>query len=276
MSMAMEIESNQGGPAFPRLEEGGNSGSVPLSDDQIRSMYGEADIKFDDLTAAGRKLASAVLWQGGSCCSCFATTAKSGQPICMVALPCDHSYCLGCLRNVFTTALGDIQLFPVRCCKLPLDVRLALLCLAEPVYRTFIQRHFELSLDAADRMACPNKRCGSVIDLSGLDQSSRFTGAPFLCPDCQTRVCFKCRGPWDPHSDVMRSCEAILQQREAEEQKKSRRSEAEEKEFQELVFTKKWQRCPKCSRVVELTVGCNHMTCVCRTEFCYECRAIWK
>lgn len=37
-----------------------------------------------------------------------------------------------------------------------------------------------------------------------------------------------------------------------------------------------WARCPGCAQMIELNMGCYHMTCRCRTEFCYLCRARWK
>lgn len=40
--------------------------------------------------------------------------------------------------------------------------------------------------------------------------------------------------------------------------------------------TEGWQRCPGCHRLVELLHGCYHMTCLCRTQFCYLCAVLWK
>ena len=37
-----------------------------------------------------------------------------------------------------------------------------------------------------------------------------------------------------------------------------------------------WKRCPKCSRFVERSHGCIHMTCLCRNEFCMTCLRAWK
>ncbi|KAI6038337.1 hypothetical protein EDC04DRAFT_2695604 [Pisolithus marmoratus] len=37
-----------------------------------------------------------------------------------------------------------------------------------------------------------------------------------------------------------------------------------------------WARCPGCSQLIELNMGCYHMTCRCRTAFCYLCSARWK
>ncbi|KAK5724425.1 hypothetical protein LTR15_004470 [Elasticomyces elasticus] len=37
-----------------------------------------------------------------------------------------------------------------------------------------------------------------------------------------------------------------------------------------------WKQCFACHRMVELKTGCNHITCFCRTEFCYVCGLRWK
>lgn len=37
-----------------------------------------------------------------------------------------------------------------------------------------------------------------------------------------------------------------------------------------------WRRCYKCRALVELTVGCRHITCKCRAQFCYTCGARWR
>ena len=43
-----------------------------------------------------------------------------------------------------------------------------------------------------------------------------------------------------------------------------------------LAESEGWKRCPGCGHLVELSVGCYHMTCRCRYQFCYLCRAQWK
>ncbi|OSX63329.1 hypothetical protein POSPLADRAFT_1080865, partial [Postia placenta MAD-698-R-SB12] len=40
--------------------------------------------------------------------------------------------------------------------------------------------------------------------------------------------------------------------------------------------TQGWARCPGCETMIELNHGCFHMTCRCKTEFCYVCQARWK
>ena len=36
-----------------------------------------------------------------------------------------------------------------------------------------------------------------------------------------------------------------------------------------------WMRCSRCQTFVSLKHGCNHITCFCGFEFCYECGAEW-
>lgn len=50
-------------------------------------------------------------------------------------------------------------------------------------------------------------------------------------------------------------------------------SEMEERAFNGLQRGRQWQVCPNptCKRRVELSEGCNHMRCECRTHFCFIC-----
>lgn len=54
------------------------------------------------------------------------------------------------------------------------------------------------------------------------------------------------------------------------------RATLEDTAFLQLAADRKYARCTRCRSFVELTVGCNHMTCLCRHEFCYRCNATWK
>jgi hypothetical protein len=36
-----------------------------------------------------------------------------------------------------------------------------------------------------------------------------------------------------------------------------------------------WRRCPECKAMVELSDGCNHISCVCGAHFCYDCGKGW-
>ncbi|XMA18656.1 hypothetical protein WAI453_011447 [Rhynchosporium graminicola] len=44
----------------------------------------------------------------------------------------------------------------------------------------------------------------------------------------------------------------------------------------QLAAAEGWKRCAHCKRMIELKVGCNHITCVCRKEWCYVWGVAWK
>lgn len=46
----------------------------------------------------------------------------------------------------------------------------------------------------------------------------------------------------------------------------------------ELAKRKNWRQCPsnKCREWIELSDGCNHITCPCKKEFCYVCLSDWE
>jgi len=85
------------------------------------------------------------------------------------------------------------------------------------------------------------------------------------CPSCSMAICVPCRVVW--HDDL--TCEEYqalpLDDRSPEDQQALK-----------LMKAQHWRRCPKCSFIVELTHGCNHITCRCKTEFCFRCGSLWS
>lgn len=77
------------------------------------------------------------------------------------------------------------------------------------------------------------------------------------CPDCDTRVCTGCKKVAHPPHIL---CE----------------TDTESQQLLTLGQDQGWKRCPGCHQMIELSVGCYHITCLCRTEFCYLCLALWK
>jgi len=84
--------------------------------------------------------------------------------------------------------------------------------------------------------------------------------AKFKCAACRSKHCVKHDMPW--HSGE--TCEDY-DRRNRRRQKEERASEAEVK--------KSTRRCPECKKDVHKWTGCNHITCVCRHEWCYICLA---
>ncbi|KNZ77964.1 Putative uncharacterized protein, chloroplastic [Termitomyces sp. J132] len=71
------------------------------------------------------------------------------------------------------------------------------------------------------------------------------------CVRCTTVVCASCRQVAHPGDTCTEIISILAVKKLAQEQR--------------------WQTCPKCHAIIEKTIGCNHMTCLCSSNFCYGC-----
>ncbi|PVH70490.1 hypothetical protein DL98DRAFT_135935 [Cadophora sp. DSE1049] len=162
--------------------------------------------------------------------------------------PCKHEYCRDCIRDLFQASLTDDTLFPPRCCKQPITfgggVRIHL---TSALVQSFESKKIEF--DTPDRTYCSNQLCSAFIRVENISKEKA------TCHDCSTVTCTICKS--ESH---LGDCpaDAGLQQ--------------------VLVAAEEhgWQRCFNCRRVIELEVGCNHITCKCGSQFCYLCGEQWK
>ncbi|KAJ7728089.1 hypothetical protein B0H16DRAFT_245323 [Mycena metata] len=164
--------------------------------------------------------------------------------------PCSHFYCHQCISNLVTACLGDESLFPLQCCRQNLPMQGVLAQLELRLRLSFSRKAVEFGTLAKDRLYCPRPTC------------SRFLGSTadytddVVCRDCRTPVCVACKQIMHPGE--------LCGENAAVEQVKA------------LAREQRWQTCPGCAQIIDLQQGCYHMTCRCRTEFCYICAAPWK
>ena len=163
-------------------------------------------------------------------------------------LPCTHTYHVDCAVQLFEAATKDESLLPPRCCRIPIPVELVTPHLSVTSAASFLEKLREH--ETSNRLYCPKASCSHFIGPAQLEQ------VDVQCPKCSTLVCASCKKfahgksvPCDSDADSQ-----IL----------------------DLAESKGWKRCPGCSNMVELGHGCYHMTCLCRTEFCYLCAVPWK
>ncbi|KAJ5773349.1 Zinc finger RING/FYVE/PHD-type [Penicillium paradoxum] len=162
----------------------------------------------------------------------------------MLKTQCSHYYCKNCLARTFTDSLRDESLFPPKCCQKPIRASERLLG------TSLAQRSKEkaIELNDPDRTYCFDPKCSRY-----LPQMLTRHGA-CRCQTCGRRTCRKCKKR--AHGGrCLHECDAMLE---------------------DLAKSEGWQRCSKCGRLIELRTGCNHITCVCKFEFCYCCTKRWK
>ncbi|KAJ7236179.1 hypothetical protein C8J57DRAFT_137915 [Mycena rebaudengoi] len=120
-------------------------------------------------------------------------------------------------------------------------------------------------LSTLNLLYCPHKGCNEAFDAddvapapSGVEHAETLV----QCPRCRGSLCKTCKVVWHEHL----TCEEYQAQPITERA-------PEDVAFAILAKQEKWRRCPKCSAMVELKFGCNHITCTCKHHFCYTCGA---
>ena len=85
------------------------------------------------------------------------------------------------------------------------------------------------------------------------------------CPLCKKEYCLQCKTDW--HTNL--TCE------EYQKQKQNKENE-DDKQFELYLKGNKSKQCPNCKRWVDKISGCDHITCLCGSEFCYLCGELYK
>ncbi|KAH8648020.1 hypothetical protein BGZ60DRAFT_390969 [Tricladium varicosporioides] len=166
----------------------------------------------------------------------------------VVTLPCNrnHHYCTGCVMDLFQRSFIDEGLFPPRCCQQAISIDLVDDILTPEMVATYHAKRIEIG--TTNRVYCCNRECSIFLP-------PREGAESLLCERCETRTCTICKNAAHegdcPEDEAGQALRALADQ-------------------------EGWMRCPRCGRTIELTHGCYHITCLCRTQFCYVCAATWK
>src|SRR5258706_3873102 len=166
--------------------------------------------------------------------------------------PCAHSYDFLCLSGLGQQAAIDEALYPPRCCKSPIPPDAFRQLIPTGIWENFEQKSIEYNTPAKDRRYCSHPMCS--VFLGPVQTLER----EMACPSCHILICTTCPQPAHPWDS---SCN---------------QEEDDSAAMIDHLQENKWQRCPRCRAIVELTFGCNHVTCRCGSEVCYECAARWK
>ncbi|EME42772.1 hypothetical protein DOTSEDRAFT_176057 [Dothistroma septosporum NZE10] len=168
----------------------------------------------------------------------------------ILKLQCNHRYCITCAKELFVRATRDETLFPPRCCKKPIDPELVRGHLSSKERGDYDMASVEFA--TVNRTYCSNRQCGRFLPQALMDAASRVA----VCSSCATSTCCICNN--EAHEGLDCPDDPAL------------------RETRRVALENGWQTCPGCNGLVQLRSGCNHMTCRCKTEFCYVCGARWK
>ena len=152
----------------------------------------------------------------------------------LVQAPCRHEYCRDCVRDLFRASLTDESLFPPKCCRMPIPLKTVGIFLNGKLKVEFEEKKVEFG--TPNRTYCSRPTCSVFI------KSDNVVDDTAVCPDCLAQTCTICKA--EAHAGMDCPDDTALQT------------------ILELAQANGWQRCYACRRMVELDIGCNHMTYV--------------
>ncbi|KAK6521727.1 hypothetical protein TWF506_001931 [Arthrobotrys conoides] len=167
------------------------------------------------------------------------------QNYAVFTLKCNHRYCVECLREHILHAFSQPGSELPRCCGQALPLTFAGEVLMENELNQLMDRRD--AQESSKQISCVG--CKKDLLQGSIKDNSAY------CIDCAKFTCIHCGK--DLHDGIC----------------------PEDKDMAMLLETAKnegWSKCGKCNHLVELTIGCFHMTCRCGHQFCYLCGVEWK
>ena len=162
----------------------------------------------------------------GAECNCCTESYPDGD---VFHAQCGHNFCLECVRTLFRVSFSDETLFPPRCCdqtfpEQPVDKFLT---------PELIHQHAEkkIEFNTTHRAYCCS--CARFI------RPDLIANGIATCGACNARTCIQC---------VYRAHEGECTE------------ESDKQKVLTLAQQRGWKQCPHCEEMIELSVGCNHMT----------------
>ena len=152
----------------------------------------------------------------------------------IVKVPCGDLYCADCIKDLFSAAVRDESFFPPRCCRQNIDIDTVKIFVNKELQEELEKKRVEFGTQ--DRTYCSQAECGTFINPTLIEHDLA------TCPDCGSRTCALCKDAEHLGSDCPQ--DPALQ------------------EVLQLANENGWKRCSSCRRMIELTIGCNHITYV--------------
>ncbi|KAG2299845.1 hypothetical protein Bca52824_036317 [Brassica carinata] len=185
---------------------------------------------------------------------------------------CSHRFCFQCVKQHVEVKLlhGMIPNCPHDKCKSELVIDACGKLLTPKLGEMWKQRIKENAIPVTDRVYCPYLRCSALMSKTKISESAKSLLSAYpasgvrRCVECRGLFCVDCKVPW--HGKL--SC--------TEYKKLHPNPPADDVKLKSLANNKMWRQCGKCQHMIELSQGCNHITCRCGHEFCYNCGGGWN
>ncbi|KAH0912687.1 hypothetical protein HID58_036008 [Brassica napus] len=183
--------------------------------------------------------------QGTTCAICLEETDAGRM---FSTEQCLHRHCFSCVKQYVEVKLlsGIVPTCLGEGCKLELTLESCSKILTPRVTEMWKRKMKEDSIPAAERIYCPYPNCAMLMSKSDLSSHADQSKVQ-ECVKCRGHFCIDCKVP--SHTDM--SCDEY----------KKLHPDPLVDELKSLANDNKWRQCVKCRHMIELSHGCNHMTC---------------
>lgn len=205
------------------------------------------DVKFAFKLAREASVSQSKAAQGETCAICLEDTNVE-----RMFLPdkCFHRHCFSCVKQYVEVKLlsGILPTWLGEGCKLELTFETCSKILTPRVIEMWKRKMKEDSIPAAERIYCPYPNCAMLMSKSDLSSHADQSKVQ-ECVKCRGLFCIDCKVP--SHTDI--SCDDY--------KKLHPDPLVDDMKLKSLANDNRWRQCVKCRHMIELSHGCNHMTC---------------
>lgn len=225
----VSAESTEELPSPPPTMEGhpAHDGNVTRPVVKLPPAKPLAEEPSTSVTANSNKRKASEMIELVECCTCneeFETTE-------IFDASCGDKYCRSCIRQLFRLTLTDQSLFPPKCCRQEITVESVGRFLGPELVKEYLEKKLEYV--TPNPVYCSNTECLKFVP------PARVINDIGTC-ECGTRTCKICKKA--AHNNQNCPDDAPLQQ------------------TLQLAEQQGWKQCHVCHRMIELTVGCHHIT----------------
>ena len=205
--------------------------ATPIFDDALTSSLAQLTVEEASSSDTDLSTSSELYRDAGTgyCTACHDEVSHWK----FIEAPCGDLYCEPCIVELFGLAMKDELLFPPRCCKQPIGLETAGSALSEAHRQAFEEKALEYY--TIDRTYCQGATSSVFIPPNQID------GEKAACQTCQRLTCRVCKA--EAHDVDCPKDENYVA-------------------LMETAAAAGFQKCYQCKRLVELNLGCYHMTCV--------------
>ena len=182
-----------------------------------------------------------------------------------ITLECDHRFCKECLMDFISLKVTECKCGEneIACpeCQKAISPHIIKYVLPQEIfikYDTFVLQHNENKIAKEDEIIvkCPKANCTFFFIMA---KKSSLTH--MICEVCKEEFCVK-------------GCKKAHKGKRCEEIDLTNLNNKSDEEFLKMTEKEKLRKCPTCNIWVEKNKGCNHITCKCKTQFCYVCGSL--